>query len=77
VITWFDYGGDEPLVFLSGDVWREVERKKCFICDKEKGSRPRVLCRPGRVVGSSTEAEISDELLREVGAVHVESPVRS
>jgi hypothetical protein len=80
VITRFDYGGDEPPVFLSGDVWKELERKKCLSCDEENGESVESLISPrppGRVVGSSTEAEISGELLREVGAVRAESPVRS
>jgi hypothetical protein len=46
VITRFDYGGDEPSVFLSGDVWREVERTKCFSCDEEEGESAESLMPP-------------------------------
>jgi hypothetical protein len=47
VITWFDYGGDEPSMFLSGDVWSEVERKKCFSCEEEEGESAESLMPPG------------------------------
>jgi hypothetical protein len=43
--------------------------------DEEEGGRPRVLCHPGRVVGSFKEAKISGELLREVSAVCTERSV--
>jgi hypothetical protein len=84
--TWLSgwIGGDDAVrrrrrwttVFLSCGVWKEVERENCFSWAKRKGSRSRVLCHLGRVMGLFTEAEISGELQREVGAVHAERPVR-
>ena len=71
-----DYGS---ITLNSFGRWRSTRweaKKGLFQLDREKGKSIEsfMLARPGS--GLFTEAEISDELQREVGAVHVESLAR-